>query len=701
MTFQRVWLFVTIAFLLLFIGNQAYATPQLYFDQSAYQPGDSFTITIVDASQNKNSNAIDQVELGVEFDINPDQIIWGTIDETGPDTGIFELHEIMPPNDERFDVIIKAWYTFDAGGGVTQSIYDSVILLSSRQGTTASIQTDKSSYIIGTDMVITFNDPDSDINSTVDQINPSRFEIIYKGGTTNLSDPVFDPSPKWFTETGDRTGLFQIVVKIPQKIGTTTLQDGDVLTIRYYDDFTSDGIPKFVSAKVNVIEISITPSPSRITATLQTDRSSYDIGTDAIITLTYPPLDITSNVDKINAKQIQVYYKGEQTTIADSVFDASSSYITETGGSTGLFQIVINIPQKIGSTTLQDGDHISLWFVDNGINITNVIFGVNVASDKDTDGDGINDDVDVCPSQPETVNGYLDSDGCPDTLPTKDTDGDGINDDVDVCPSQPETVNGYLDSDGCPDTLPTQTDIDNDGIKDPQDKCPYEKETYNGFEDTDGCPDLPPMDDPPKTHEVSIPLGSRERGCEDTNSCYSPYSIIVNLGDTITWNNNDNGPHTTTSGNPHQGKDGKFDTGILQAGEKYSHTFDSVGTLDYYCKIHPWQAGKIIVTTVSTTQKSSMTPVSPDVSIPNWVKGIAGFWCDGGITNSDFIEALEFLIEQEIINVPSTKSGTGSASQNVPEWVKNTACWWSEGAITDAEFANSVQFLIKEGVIQI
>jgi len=70
---------------------------------------------------------------------------------------------------------------------------------------------------------------------------------------------------------------------------------------------------------------------------------------------------------------------------------------------------------------------------------------------KDIDGDGILDDVDLCPSQAETVNGIEDTDGCPDVVPPKDIDGDGILDDVDLCPSQAETVNGIEDTDGCPD----------------------------------------------------------------------------------------------------------------------------------------------------------------------------------------------------------------------------------------------------------
>ncbi|QDE70500.1 cell envelope biogenesis protein OmpA [Myxococcus xanthus] len=107
--------------------------------------------------------------------------------------------------------------------------------------------------------------------------------------------------------------------------------------------------------------------------------------------------------------------------------------------------------------------------------------------DPDNDADGIPDTADTCPNEPETVNGFEDSDGCPDVAPPPppvDTDGDGIMDPDDRCPNDPEDKDGFQDEDGCPDP-----DNDRDGIPDTADKCPNEPETINGFQDEDGCPD--------------------------------------------------------------------------------------------------------------------------------------------------------------------------------------------------------------------
>ena len=65
-----------------------------------------------------------------------------------------------------------------------------------------------------------------------------------------------------------------------------------------------------------------------------------------------------------------------------------------------------------------------------------------------------------------------------------DRDQDGILDDDDECPDEPEDKDGFEDEDGCPDP-----DNDRDGILDAADKCPNEPETINGIDDDDGCPD--------------------------------------------------------------------------------------------------------------------------------------------------------------------------------------------------------------------
>lgn len=91
----------------------------------------------------------------------------------------------------------------------------------------------------------------------------------------------------------------------------------------------------------------------------------------------------------------------------------------------------------------------------------------------DSDGDGVTDDVDQCPDQPGTLDN-----GCPDL----DPDGDGFTGDADRCPGE-----AGVEPDGCPDLDP-----DRDDIPLPADQCPNDPETVNGYQDEDGCPDQLP-----------------------------------------------------------------------------------------------------------------------------------------------------------------------------------------------------------------
>jgi outer membrane protein OmpA-like peptidoglycan-associated protein len=98
----------------------------------------------------------------------------------------------------------------------------------------------------------------------------------------------------------------------------------------------------------------------------------------------------------------------------------------------------------------------------------------------DRDGDGLSDDVDACPDEPEDVDGFEDENGCPDP----DNDADGIPDADDQCPMDPEDRDGFEDENGCPDP-----DNDGDGIPDTTDQCPMDPEDLDSFEDENGCPD--------------------------------------------------------------------------------------------------------------------------------------------------------------------------------------------------------------------
>jgi len=105
----------------------------------------------------------------------------------------------------------------------------------------------------------------------------------------------------------------------------------------------------------------------------------------------------------------------------------------------------------------------------------------------DRDHDGLLDDDDFCPDEPEDADDFRDEDGCPD----RDDDQDGIDDVDDACRLVPEDIDGHDDADGCPEDEPATppSDRDGDGFLDEDDTCPDAAEVVNGVNDDDGCPD--------------------------------------------------------------------------------------------------------------------------------------------------------------------------------------------------------------------
>jgi plastocyanin len=81
---------------------------------------------------------------------------------------------------------------------------------------------------------------------------------------------------------------------------------------------------------------------------------------------------------------------------------------------------------------------------------------------------------------------------------------------------------------------------------------------------------------------------------------FSPATITVHVGETVTWVNDGSMPHSATA------RDGSFNTGILAPGHSASHTFTQPGTFSYFCSVHPFMHGTIVV-----LAKTSTTPAKP------------------------------------------------------------------------------------------
>jgi predicted secreted protein with PEFG-CTERM motif len=118
------------------------------------------------------------------------------------------------------------------------------------------------------------------------------------------------------------------------------------------------------------------------------------------------------------------------------------------------------------------------------------------------------------------------------------------------------------------------------------------------------------------TADVSINAGSSVPGCETTNECFTPYQVTIDPGGEVTWSNDDTAAHTVTSGTAKDGPDGNFDSSLFMAGTTFSVKFDDydAGTYPYFCMVHPWMTGEVIVEEAGHMDEELMATITTSVT---------------------------------------------------------------------------------------
>ena len=138
------------------------------------------------------------------------------------------------------------------------------------------------------------------------------------------------------------------------------------------------------------------------------------------------------------------------------------------------------------------------------------------------------------------------------------------------------------------------------------------------------------------THEIRI-----------TDSAFATPVLTIRVGDTVTWTNADDRPHTATS------EDGSFDSGNLDEGAAFSFTFTAAGTYAYLCEYHPDMRATIMVEGASapTTQAApaaTPTPAADSDAAPDashaGEHGAADEQPDTALGSEGRIPALSFLL---------------------------------------------------------
>ena len=116
---------------------------------------------------------------------------------------------------------------------------------------------------------------------------------------------------------------------------------------------------------------------------------------------------------------------------------------------------------------------------------------------------------------------------------------------------------------------------------------------------------------------------------------------------------------------------------------------------------------RLSITVISTIENdNSMQQTNSSESIhlviPDWIRKNSKWWSLTQISDKDFSSGLEYLIRQQIIQIPdSIPSEYGDHEKKLPGWLRKNAGWWSQGLLSDEEFAKSLKWMILHGFIKI
>jgi plastocyanin len=243
--------------------------------------------------------------------------------------------------------------------------------------------------------------------------------------------------------------------------------------------------------------------------------------------------------------------------------------------------------------------------------------------------------------------------------------------------------------------------------------------------------------------EVDLQVKILKDSSNEAQSIKSFYPEILPIEPnvTITWVNEDSVAHSITSGMPeHPDYSGKyFKTGIIEPSKSATIQTDNLTNFAYYyfCEIHPWLTGKLVLATAPESQPETENPIF--TSKPSYIQGQEV--SISGQVHQDFAKTpYQILIYDDSNSLIDTKDGKfdENASYNqaiptqemhatkytlkvvyglptqvgittfvldsdlqIPTWIKNGARWWSSGSISDAEFIDAIEYLAKEKVITI
>ncbi|MHA7648171.1 peptidase [Nitrosopumilus sp. S4] len=138
----------------------------------------------------------------------------------------------------------------------------------------------------------------------------------------------------------------------------------------------------------------------------------------------------------------------------------------------------------------------------------------------------------------------------------------------------------------------------------------------------------------------------------------------------------------------------KFEVTINDKPIEFIQSIDEMGQWHVAFNVGPQSQGILKITGFEKG-------LPPNISdIPQFIKTNAQWWATNQISDSEFLEGIDFLFEKQIISLPQQKI-VSESQWTIPQWVKITSQWWSEDKISDDEFLNMIENLVKRNILVI